>query len=174
MVSRKLSETVQKMYADGLEDENFVMEAVKHTLGGECYKSSKRDDTINHIDFWWESPKKGLIGIDVKGRKRNKRSDKNYDDSISWIEILNVKGNPGWIYGKADYIAFRTESQIIFVKTSILREYTESKIKGKQLVFDSPQDFYIPYQRRKYGRQDMMIKVPMNDLINISDFTIDI
>lgn len=160
------------MYHHGIEDEYFVMNAVQETLGGECYKSSRKEDMFQHIDFWWKSPKKGLIGIDVKGRKKNKRNDKTYDDSMSWIEILNVRGDPGWIYGKAEYIAFRTERQILFVKTSVLRKFAEEKIQNKQLVFESPQEFYIPYQRKKYGRKDMMIKVPMDDIIQLSEFTI--
>jgi hypothetical protein len=173
MTRKTLSETVTKMYEEGLKDENFVMEAVQHTLGGTCEKSSKNEDMYDHIDFWWDSPKGGRIGVDVKGMRKNKRDDKDYDDSINWLEFMNVNGNLGWLYGKAQYIAFRTKKNIIFVKLDKLRPYAEEKVKGKELVFDTPRDFYVPYQRRKYGRKDMSIKVPTDDLLAISDFVID-
>lgn len=173
MVAKKINQIVNEMYLNGLNDEFYVMEATEKTLGGTCFKSNTNEDKYDHIDFWWDSPKKGLIGIDVKGRRKNKRNDKDYDDTINWIEILNVKGDLGWIYGKSYYIAFRTNNKIIFVKREKLQQFTEEKIKGKDLVYETPSEFYIPYQRKKYGRKDMMIKVPTEDLINISDFIIE-
>lgn len=171
MVKLNLNETVKRMYNEGLEDENFVMNATKETLGGECYKATKKEDTKDHIDFWWESPKKGKLGIDVKGVKKNKRDDVEKDDSIHWVELQNVAGNLGWLYGKSDYIAFRTNSNIIFVKLNDLQQYTNDKIKGKQLVFNNPKECYIPYQR--YGRKDMICKVPTSDLLEIGEFVIN-
>ena len=171
MVRRKLNETISKMYNDGLIDETFVMDAVTHTLGGDCEKSSKEEDMFKHIDFWWNSPKKGRIGIDVKGIKKKNRKDKEVDDSIHWVEIQNVRGNKGWIYGDAMYIAFRTLSQIIFVKTDVLRTLSEEKVVGKELVYNNPKSFYTPYQR--WQRQDIVYKIPTEDLIKISDFIID-
>ena len=160
------------MYTAGLEDENFVMEAVQHTLGGECEKSTRYEDMFQHIDFWWDSPKKGRIGVDVKGVKKKNRKDKEVDDSIHWVEIQNVKGNKGWIYGDAEYIAFRTLTQIIFVKTKVLQKWSEEKVLNKQLVYNNPKSCYIPYQR--WQRQDIVYKIPTEDLIKLSDFIIDI
>lgn len=171
MTHRILSETVKKMYYNGLEDENFVMEAVQHSLGGTCEKSTRKQDMYDHIDFWWDSPKKGKIGVDVKGIKKNNRKDDKVDDTINWIEIMNVRGNLGWIYGKSEYIAFRTNTQIIFVKTKKLQEFAEEKTKGKELVNKNPKDFYIPY--RRYQRMDIVFKCPTQDLINLADFIID-
>lgn len=170
-VRRKLNETIKRMYSNGIEDEKYVMEAVVNTLGGTCTKSTKEDDMFKHIDFWWDSPKKGVIGIDVKGIKKKHRKDKYVDDTIHWVEIQNVRGNKGWIYCEATYIAFRTLTQIIFVKTSTLRDWSEKKVCGKELVHNNPKYCYIPYQR--YQRNDIVYKIPTNDLINLSDFIID-
>lgn len=172
MVRRDLDKTIKEMYTAGLEDENFVMEAVQHTLGGECEKSTRYEDMFQHIDFWWDSPKKGRIGVDVKGVKKKNRKDKEVDDSIHWVEIQNVKGNKGWIYGDAEYIAFRTLTQIIFVKTKVLQKWSEEKVLNKQLVYNNPKSCYIPYQR--WQRQDIVYKIPTEDLIKLSDFIIDI
>ena len=92
MVNKELNETVKEFYKKGLIDESFVMDAVKHTLGGEVEKSSRFEDVRDHIDFWWDSPKKGRIGIDVKGIKKNSRNDKKPDDTIQWLELQGRLG----------------------------------------------------------------------------------
>lgn len=174
MVNRELDETLKEFYKKGILDENFVMEAVSKTLGGECQKATKNEDMYDHIDFWWDSPKKGRIGIDVKGLNKNKRSDKKYDDSIHWLELQNVKGYEGWLFGKAEYIAFRTLSNIIFVKREKLLNFALKAIKGKDVVYDTPSDFYVPYKRKKWGRDDLSLKVPTSDLNDMADFCINL
>ena len=172
MVSRKLNETVREFYEKGLIDESFVMEAISKTLGGKCEKSSEKEVIEDHIDIWWQSPKKGRIPIDVKGLKKNKRSDKTYDDSIQWLELQNVNGKPGWLYGKAEYIAFRTLSKIVFVKRSNALNFALEKIKGKEVVYDTPKECYVPYKRKKWGRDDLSLKVLTSDLEELADFCI--
>lgn len=171
-MSKKLVEIVNQFFNDGLKDEEYVMKIVEENLGGTCYKSSKKEDMVEHIDIWWNSPKKGKISIDVKGRRKSKRNEKQYNDEITWIELKNVQGKDGWVYGKSDYIAFITLDRIIFVKTIKLRIFSEEKIINKKIVYNNPSDYYVPYQRKKYGRNDLMIKVPITDIIELSDFMI--
>lgn len=173
MVSKKLNETVQKFYLSGRLDEDFVMDAVKHTLGGEVERSSKTEDTEKHIDFWWNSPRKGRIGIDVKGLNKNKRGDNKYDDSIHWLELQNVKGKDGWLKGEAEYIAFRTNSNIIFVNREKLLDFAIEAIKNKEVVYDTPIECYVPYKRLKWGRDDLSLKALTSDLLKLADFTIE-
>ena len=47
--------------------------------------------------------------FDVKGMKR-KRWDNNFQDDIAWVEGTNVRGEPGWVKGKADYIVLKETS----------------------------------------------------------------
>lgn len=173
MVSKKLSETVKKFYLSGRLDEDFVMDAVKHTLGGEVERSSKQEDTEKHVDFWWDSPRKGRIGIDVKGLNKNKRGDNQYDDSIHWLELQNVKGKDGWLRGEAEYIAFRTNSNIIFVNREKLLDFATEAIKNKDVVYDTPRECYVPYKRLKWGRDDLSLKALTSDLLKLADFTIE-
>ena len=173
MISKTLNETVKEFYKKGLIDESFVMDAVKHTLGGEVEKSSRKEDVKDHIDFWWDSPKKGRIGIDVKGIKKNSRSDKKPDDTIQWLELQGVTGYPGWLYGKAEYIAFRTFTKIIFVKRDRLLSFALEKVKDKDVVYDTPKECYVPYKRKKWGRDDLSLKALTSDLEEIADFCID-
>lgn len=173
MISRKLNETVKKFYLNGRLDEDFVMNAVKHTLGGEVERSSKYEDVYEHIDFWWDSPRKGRIGIDVKGVNKGKRSDKTFDDSIHWLELQNVQGKDGWLKGKAEYIAFKTSTKIMFVKRDRLLSFALESIKGKEVVYDTPNECYVPYKRKKWGRDDLALKALNSDLEKLADFCIE-
>lgn len=171
MVSKKLSEVVQKFYLSGRLDEDFVMDAVKHTLGGEVERSTKYEDINKHVDFWWDSPRKGRIGIDVKGVKKNSRSDNTNDDTIHWLELDNVQGKNGWLKGNAEYIAFRTFTNILFVKRDRLLSFTLECVKNKDVVNYNPNECYVPYRRK--GRLDLIVKVKTSDLLKLADFAIE-
>lgn len=171
MVSKKLSEIVREFYLSGRLDEDFVMDAVKHTFGGEVERTTKDEDANQHIDFWWDSPRKGRIGIDVKGVKRNSRNDNTKDDTIHWLELQNVQGKDGWLKGKAEYIAFRTFTKIIFVKREKLLSFALEAIKDKEVVSYNPKELYVPYKR--LNRQDIILKVPTSDLEKLADFCIE-
>lgn len=171
-VSKKISEICKTMLHEGIQNEYDVMHAIEKTLGGKCFKSSKEEDTLGHIDVWWESPKKGRLSIDVKGVKKNSRKDTNKDDTIHWIEFVNVRGNRGWLYGDADYIAFMTTTKVWFVKRCVLVPWAEEKILNKDIVYKCPSEFYIPYQR--YGRLDKVMKIPTSDIENLAEFAIEL
>ena len=173
VVSKKLNETIKQFYLSGRIDEDFVRDAITHTLGGTTERATKHEDINKHIDFWWDSPKKGRIGIDVKGLNKNKRGDKEYDDSIHWLELQNVNGKDGWLKGEAEYIAFRTVSKIIFVRREKLLSFALESIKDKDVVYDTPKECYVPYKRLKWGRDDLSLKVHNSDLENLADFCID-
>ena len=173
MVTKKLNETVREFYLTGRLDEDFVMDAVKHTLGGDVERATVSEDRYDHVDFWWNSPRKGRIGIDVKGIKKNKRSDSTQDDTINWLELQGVSGKPGWLYGKAEYIAFRTFSKIIFVNREKLLSFALEKVKNKDVVYDTPKECYVPYKRKKWGRDDLSLKALNSDLEKLAQFCID-
>ena len=69
------------------------------------------------------------------------------------------------------YIAFRTFTKVIFVKNTTLQKLSEDIVKTKELVFRNPKECYVPYQR--WGRKDIVFKIPTEDLIKMSDFIID-
>lgn len=171
MVSKKLNEIVKEYYMKGRLAEDFVMDSIRLTLGGTVERGTKSEDIKDHVDIWWNSPKKGRIGIDVKDVKKNNRNDENCDDTIHWLELTNVKGEKGWIYGKADYIAFRTFSKIIFVERKKLIPFALECIKNKETVNYNPEECYVPYRRK--NRLDLIVKVKTSDLENIAKFCID-
>jgi len=173
MITKKLNGIVRDFYHKGLIDEEFVMKAVESTLGGTTRKATEDEDMYLHVDFWWNSPKKGILGIDVKGIKKNKRLDLKHDDTIHWLELQNVQGKDGWLKGKAKYIAFRTSDKIIFVNREKLLRFAVESIKNKEVVYDTPKECYVPYKRKKWGRDDLSLKVLTSDLVRLADFCID-
>ena len=53
------------------------------------------------------------------------------------------------------------------IKRDVLCKYAEEKAKDKEVVYDKPKEYFIPYQRKKWGRDDMAIKVPISDIIDL-------
>lgn len=164
-VSLKLQKKIDEYMKEYCKDEYLVMEITKDTFGGTVEKSTVNEDKCKHVDFWWNSPKGGRIGVDVKGIRKNEKGE--YDDSFAWLELKNNYGNPGWLYGKEDYIAFKTFKRIIYIKRDVLCKYAEEKAKDKKVVYNKPKEYFIPYQRKKWGRDDMTIKVPISDIVDL-------
>lgn len=165
--------TIKEVWKYGKEFENRMMQIHYEYFQGEIRKASRREDMQEHIDFWWrQDPNSPWISYDVKACKRASRGSNILDGTIHWIEILNIKGNPGWIYGSEDYIIFSTGETALYVKREKLPSYIKEKIKGKELVYNVPYDFYVPY--RRFGVQDMVVKVPTSDLRKLADFEIEL
>jgi hypothetical protein len=136
----------------GKEVERSFAKMFEHTLF-----SSKEEDMLDHWDVQvnWK--------VDVKGLKRRNRWDKEPDESIHWVEIKNVNGDNGWLYGKADYFAFEMidywvivskESLQDFIKKNTMKEYVDKPTVGKL------------YSRR--GRKDVLTMVKSVDLMYIA------
>lgn len=128
---------------------------------GRITMATPDQDMFEHWDFELSIP------IDVKAMKKTSRSDSDPDDSIHWVEIINVDGNLGWLYGNAMYISFETELFWIFVHREALVEFIKEMCKDK-IHTNSVLEFYKIYTRE--GRKDKITKVKTIDLMSISDF----
>ncbi len=126
-----------------------------------CYpkarKSSRAEDIFMHVDFWH-----GDIGVDVKGN--------NLPDEI-WIEFKNVRGEPGWVFGEATYIAFDMPELHGFalVERQELQNYCRQNVDFSGLV--AKQDAYKKCYQRK-DREDLITKLILQDLQELKSFTI--
>lgn len=103
------------------------------------------------------------IKIDIKGLRKIKRNDHEVNDTIHWIELENVLGKPGWLYGKADYIAFELLDSWLLVKRYKLIELINNKLK---IEISNTPEIYKMY--RRFGRYDTITLVPTSDLKIIS------
>jgi hypothetical protein len=121
--------------------------------------STKDQDIYEHWDV------KMSIKVDVKAMKKINRSDEESNENIHYVELKNVHGNNGWLYGDADYFAFETEDYFVMVSKVKLQEFIANKCRNKQLC-DSP-ELYKLYTRK--DRMDVITLVKTIDLLYLSD-----
>lgn len=155
---------VQEFYKTGKTVEDQFAYLLMKTHGGIARHSSRHQDMFEHIDIIWSIDDKTYT-FDVKGLKKHNQTDTYTDDSIHWVELQNVRGNLGWVYGKADYIVFETNNDWLFVKRKALLDLLEDKVRDKTIT--NSKELYTYYQR--YNRQDIVVKVLTNDLRKIAN-----
>lgn len=109
-------------------------------------KTSKEVDMFDHIDFFINGK-----GFEVKAMKSFKRG-MPVDENLIILEFQNVRGNLGWLYGKADYIVFERLNEFIIVKRKDLIEAAEYYFKDDYI-------YSYPAYYQKYGRKDRMDSV---------------
>jgi hypothetical protein len=139
----------------------------------ECVLANKNENMFEHWDM------KGILfdvtedifKYDVKGIKRDHRHGA-LNPKIVWTESKNVRGNPGWLYGKADYIAFEKTNEFVVVDRLVLLNFMRDKIEeNNNEIVNNPHDaLYKIYQRK--GRQDKISKALMFDMEKISEWIV--
>lgn len=146
-----------------------------------CYEIGKRAEErfaqlLNNPRFstpeqdmeqYWDVESDGKR-YDVKSVKKWKRDDAETTDRIHYVELRNVHGELGWLYGEADYIAFETRKYWLIVDRKFLMAYVEGATQKNQR--SQRPEVYKLYQRE--GRKDLMTVVPTVDLLAISEATI--
>lgn len=126
---------------------------------GKVNFSTKEQDIHEHWDV------SITMQIDVKAMKKKHRGDETTNENIHYVELKNVLGNPGWLYGEAHYFAFEIEEYWILVDKIRLQEFIKVKCASKEWS-DIP-DFYKLTQRKT--RQDIFTLVKTIDLMFICD-----
>lgn len=124
--------------------------------------ATKEEDINDH----WDVMDSMGYRYDVKAMKKYRRSDNEETDRIHWVELRNVNGKMGWLYGKAYYIAFETRSWWIVVKREDLVKFIEGAIWGQEAKIERPKPYEL-YQRP--DRQDLMTVIPTVDLLAIAE-----
>ena len=126
---------------------------------GKVNFSSQEQDIHEHWDVSL------TMQIDVKAMKKKHRLDETTNENIHYVELKNVLGNPGWLYGEAHYFAFETEDYWLLVDKMRLQEFIKERCAAKEWS-DIP-DFYKLTQRKT--RQDIITLVKTIDLMFICD-----
>ena len=132
-------------------------ESFRQLLGSSATKSSAFADRMDHFDF--------NVKFDVKKiRSTDEWGEANY----VWVELMNIKGNEGWLYGKSDYIAFETLKYWIIVEAEKLRSFIDEVVTNTELLIDTK----IPYRLyRRRGRLDKLVMVPILDICYLGFIT---
>jgi len=128
--------------------------------GYESRLASTFEDWLSHFDL--VICKENIeLRVDVKAKKYLSRGSNKILDDMMWIELRNVAGNPGWLYGRANIIAQQFEDYFLLINRILLKEFIESRSIKERVT--TPQDaLYKIYSRA--GRKDEIT------LVNIADF----
>ena len=124
--------------------------------------STREQDMYEHWDYEggiWD----GVYKFEIKGMKRYNRKDENVQDEMALVELQNVNGKPGWIHGKADYIAFERKGKWLTVERKELLDFVE-KNKGERSKWTYKKIPYAIYDREAFGRDDRFLWVPFEDI----------
>ena len=75
-----------------------------------------------HIDYWHDDQ-----GVDVKGN--------NLPDEI-WVELKNVQGKHGWLFGEATSIAFDMPelASFVVVDREELKDYCKEQSRSQKEI----------------------------------------
>jgi len=63
---------------------------------------------------------------------------KHSESNWIWLELKNKNGDPGWIYGAADFIAFQSVKSIFFLKRLDLLQHIFQKVNLSDGPVSSP------------------------------------
>jgi hypothetical protein len=108
-------------------------------------KSSRHNDMKEHFDYFFHH-RTGTKKVEVKAMKKLGRAGEQQDEWI-WVEFKNVGGNPGWLYGKADLVAFEFKEHFLFVDRQELADISEKLINRDIIAKKSCDAKYIGYRR---------------------------
>ena len=174
-----------------MTDQNLIIQKNKYDKTGECLQTGlgaaqifdkiaelkcfevrnakRRENMQKHIDKY-VTDDAGTWSVDIKARKKTRRSNDNAQDDWIWIEFQNVRGNTGWLYGEADYIAFETQDNFVIVKKDSLIEYVEGAVDMGKSVKYSGEAKYKTYRRA--GRNDLLTMAELSEIKNNCEHSI--
>lgn len=140
----------------------FVATAQKR--GWTVTPAPKEADIHEHWDF--EIVKDGYVRkVEVKAMKREKRGDEMLNPEWVWIEFRNVRGEVGWLFGKANWIAFETADSFLIIDRHDLYQHVRRAVDRETKVESAREAKYKTYTRA--GRPDQIAQIRLDDLKKI-------
>ena len=143
-----------KIYGDEVEED---FKAYFQSKGYEVFESTKNQNMRGHLDFFVKKNGK-TVKVEVKGKKRINKGDE-LSDEVTWIEFVGVTGYCGWLYGDADYLAFKREDGYSLVDRKILIEEVTQKVFMNRCKWGK--GLYELHDRSAYGKKDLMTLIPL-------------
>lgn len=119
--------------------------------------STTAQDISEHWDVGY------MLKFDVKGLKKISRSDNEVNENIHWVEIKNVNGLAGWLYGEATHFVFELIDYWLIIEKNNLQEYI-----AKKTIKEYTEKPTINKLYKRNGRKDIITLVKTIDLIHIS------
>lgn len=120
--------------------------------GWSVQKATKKQDRQDKIDVILTGKNGETYSVDVKSRKKINSADKSVDDDIVWFEIVAVGHEyPGWLYGKANLIAFEKHWGFLIVEREKAARYVDIVV-DKNAIVNTPEEAYRKIYHRKMFR----------------------
>ena len=134
------------------------------SMNGTSTPSTTQEDIHSHIDRYVKLDD-NEFSVDVKSAKATRRDGSIVIDEV-WVELINVQGNNGWLFGKEDFLAFELKKyNFLLVPRLLLAKLCKEKIDTNCIVSRPEDALYKLYSRE--GRKDMISRIKLDDVINI-------
>lgn len=140
-------------------EDSFARLAAQH--GWKVSAAAKEQNMDEHWDFRIEKGGQSFK-VEVKSEKRIQRGDQNAQAEFVWVELRNVRGKVGWLFGAADWIAFENQNAFVFVKRLDLLKAVNEKVDLVAKVKSAKEAVYKVYTRN--GRKDKLTLLPVRDI----------
>lgn len=156
-------DAISRNMGQSAEDEFFHLNKMQHKF----IRSATRYENIKkHFDFiLYEQLLSKYIKVEVKSMKARHRGEAP-DPSIIYIEIFNIDGYPGWVYGESDYIAFQRPDGFLLVQTKSLINIVNYYYHHLPYVTKSGIEYTL-YGRN--NRKDLVLILPFKEIENIKN-----
>lgn len=153
-------ETWERSQSQGSSAENAFVKMMKER-GRPIREASREQNMFDHVDYFVEGKSGRVVSFDVKAFKG--QAERGY----ILLEFKNVKGNKGWLYGKADMIAFQQgDGRFLCVNRDELVMLGERLCDLTVSVNRIGDALYKSYTRSKWGRDDLVSLIKFEDLTN--------
>lgn len=169
-MNNELIEKINNDLKKGYIHEKICVELFQKN-GYETFKSSKYHDTIEHWDYMVKKNGK-KARVEIKGLKDA------HLFGYTWLEMVNVKGEKGWLYGMADVLSIETNDSFNIYSMKGLRELVEKMVdETKPILISKPMidEKIVDYEYMRFRiynrRGDKMTIVSFNDIEKYKIFT---
>jgi len=150
------------------EEAELRFDEVITSLNGASKASSENETKFDHIDRVVQLNKSKEFSVDVKALKSNSRGEAK-DAGRIWVEFKGISGHAGWLYGKANYMAFEVaDYDFVLVSRKRLLNFCEGKVKRGEddIVNQSDKALYVGY-RRSQRPKELTSQILLSDVRNM-------
>lgn len=152
MIDKQIIKSKERSFKVGMDAESSFVDAAL-SCGYRVIKGSNEDD-ISHTDFIIKS-KGREWRVDVKSHHSVRG-----DESLVWVELKNVIGNAGWLFGSADIIAFETRDSFMLIERAKLAELVRRNVIKREMG-ESVKPWFTHSRK---NRNDLLTIVPRHEI----------